>query len=89
MRLSKLKQLFYNQTVLLTVVDATHNERRFQFRFLNHLFRMVPGFMGKLGSIAGDRRQNVNPKFAQVPEQSELTYSVDLVAAAVETGTAA
>jgi len=50
---------------------------------------MVPGFMGKLGSIAGDRRQNVNPKFAQVPEQSELTYSVDLVAAAVETGTAA
>jgi len=26
---------------------VTHNERRFQFRLLNHLFRIVPGFMGK------------------------------------------
>jgi len=26
---------------------ATHNERRFQFRLLNHLFRIAPGFMGK------------------------------------------
>ena len=26
---------------------VTHNERRFQFRLFNHLFRIVPGFMGK------------------------------------------
>jgi len=26
---------------------ATHNERRFQFRLFNRLFRIVPGFMGK------------------------------------------
>ena len=34
-----------------------------------------------LGYIAGDRRQNLNPKFAQVPEQSEFTYNAYLVAA--------
>jgi len=33
-----------------------------------------------LGYIAGDR-QNLKPKFAQVPEQSDFTYSVYLVAA--------
>jgi len=41
--------------------------------------------MGKsdlnLGYIAGDRRQNLKPKFAQVPEQSDFTYGVYLVAA--------
>jgi len=26
---------------------VTHNERRIQFRLFNHLFRIVPGFMGK------------------------------------------
>jgi len=26
---------------------VTHNERRFQFRLFNHLFRIAPGFMGK------------------------------------------
>jgi len=34
-----------------------------------------------LGNIAGDRRQNLKPKFAQVPEQSECTYSAYLAAA--------
>jgi len=34
-----------------------------------------------LGYIAGDRRQNLTPKFAQVPEQSDFTYGVYLVAA--------
>jgi len=33
-----------------------------------------------LGYIAGDRRQNLKPKFAQVPEQSDFTYGVYLVA---------
>ena len=39
------------------------------------------GFMGNLGYIVCDRRQNLNPKFAQVAEQSEFTYSAYLVAA--------
>jgi len=34
-----------------------------------------------LGYIAGDRRQNLKPKFAQVPEQNDFTYGVYLVAA--------
>jgi len=34
-----------------------------------------------LGYIAGDRRQNLKSKFAQVPEQSEFPYGVYLVAA--------
>jgi len=34
-----------------------------------------------LGYIAGDRRQNLKPKLAQVPEQSGFTYSAYLVAA--------
>ena len=34
-----------------------------------------------LGYIAGYRRQNLKPKFAQVPEQSEFTYSAYSVAA--------
>jgi len=42
------------------------------------LFRVV---WESLGCIAGDRRQNLKPKFAQVPEQSEFTYSAYLVAA--------
>jgi len=31
--------------------------------------------------IAGDRRQNLKPEIAQVPEQSDFTYGVYLVAA--------
>jgi len=34
-----------------------------------------------LGYIAGDRRQNLKPKLAQVPEQSDSIYGVYLVAA--------
>jgi len=44
----------------------------------SELFRVV---WVNLGYIAGDRRQNLKPKFAQVPEQSEFTYSVYLAAA--------
>jgi len=32
-----------------------------------------------LGYIAGDRRQNSKTKIAQVPEQSEFTYSTYFV----------
>jgi len=34
-----------------------------------------------LGYIAGDRRQNLKPKFAPVPAQIKVTYSVYLLAA--------
>jgi len=34
-----------------------------------------------LGYIAGDRRQNLKPNIAQVPEQSDFAYCVYLVAA--------
>jgi len=34
-----------------------------------------------LGYTASDRRHNLKPKFAQVPEQSDFTYGVYLVAA--------
>jgi len=37
--------------------------------------------MGKSRLIAGDRRQNLKTPFAQVPEQSDFTYGVYLVAA--------
>jgi len=32
-------------------------------------------------NLGGDRRQNLKPKFAQEPEQSDFTYGVYLVAA--------
>jgi len=60
---------------------VTHNERRFQFRLFNHLFRVVSGFMGKSRINRGNRRQNLKPKFAQVPEQSDFTFGVYLVVA--------
>jgi len=34
-----------------------------------------------LGYIAGDRRQDLKPKLAQVPKQSDFTYGVYLAAA--------
>jgi len=52
---SKSKQLFHSQAVPMAFhyfSAATHNERRFQFRLRNHLFRIVPDFMGKSLVIA-------------------------------------
>jgi len=45
------------------------------------MFRIVPVAWVHLEYIAGDRRQNLRPKFAQEPEQSEFTYSAYLEAA--------
>jgi len=44
------------------------------------MFRIVPVSWVNLG-FAGDCRQNLKTNFAQVPEQSEFTYSAYLVAA--------
>jgi len=45
---------------------------------LSELFRVS---WVNLGDIDVDRRQNLKPKFAQVPEQSDFTQSGCLVAA--------
>jgi len=60
---------FSYSTCTNDVGAVTHNERRFQFRLLNHLFRVS---WVNLGYIAGDRRQKLKPKFAQVPEHAVL-----------------
>jgi len=73
-RLSNFQAVSLIQRVLMTLVlrlimnDGTCSE----------LFRVS---WVNLGYIAGDRRQNLKPKFAQVPEQSDFTYGVYLVAA--------
>ena len=38
---------FFYSTCTNDIGAVTHNERRFQLRLFNHLFRIVPGFMGK------------------------------------------
>jgi len=52
----------------------------FSFDSANRMFRIVPVAWVNLGCIAGDRRQYLKTTLAQVPEQSELTYSVHLIA---------
>jgi len=47
----------------------------------SELFRDSWVNRGNPGSIAGDRRQNLKPKFAHAHEQSKFTYGGDLVAA--------
>jgi len=53
----------------------------FSFDFSITCSELVRVSKVNLGYIAGDRSQNLNLKFAQVPEQRECTYSVYFVAA--------
>jgi len=53
----------------------------FSFDCANLTFRFLSVPVVNLDEIAGDRRQNLKPEFAQVPEQSDFTYSVYLVTA--------
>jgi len=77
--LSNSKQLFHNQTVLMTShyfdFDAvTHSIKDVSVSTINRL--LLPncsGFMGKSRRVHPDRCQNLKPKFAQVLEQSEFT----------------
>ena len=81
MRPSKPKQLFYNQTVLITFVLRLIVKDGFSFDSsitCSELFRVA---WVKLGQIAGYRRQNSKTKLAQVPEQSKFTPGGSLVAA--------
>jgi len=43
---------------------ATYNERRFQFRLVSRLFRVLPGFMGKSLVIAVKSSTNATTKLA-------------------------
>ena len=81
MRRSQLKQLFHHQTILITLVLRLITNDGFSSDSSiagSALFRVA---WVHLGYIAGDRRQNLNSKLAQVPEQSEFTYSAYFVAA--------
>jgi len=80
-RLSKSKQLFHNQRVPITLVLRLIMKDGFSFDTSITCSKLFRVSWVNLGYIAGDRRQNLKPKFAQVPEQREFTYSADSVAA--------
>ena len=72
MRLSKSKQLFHYQAVLMTpryFGAATHYKRRFQFRLVNRVFQTLPGSMG-LSCIMGNR--GLSP--AELQKRISLMY---------------
>jgi len=46
-RLSNYQDVSLIQLVRIYVGVATHNERRFQFRLVDRVFRVLPGFLGK------------------------------------------
>jgi len=80
-RLSNSQAVSRIQRVLLTLVLRLIMNDGFSFDssiICSESFRVS---WVHLGYIAGDRRQNLKPKFAQVPEQSDFTDGVYLVAA--------
>ena len=85
MRLSNYQIVSLIQRVVMTVVLRLIMNGSFSFDSANHVFRVLPGFMGESLVIAGDRRQklkqNVTTKIAHEHEQSEFTYGGYLVAA--------
>ena len=81
MRLSSSQDVSLIQRVLMTSVLRLIMNDGFSFDSsitCSELFRVS---WVNLGFIAGDLRQNMKPKFAQVPEQSDFSYGVYLVAA--------
>ena len=83
MCLSNSKQLFHNQTVLMTShyfdFDAvTHSIKDVSVSTINRL--LLPNYSGFMGKSRINCCQNLKP-IAQVPEQSECTQSGYLVAA--------
>jgi len=80
-RLSSSQDVSLIQRVLMTSVLRLIMNDGFSFDSsitCSELFRVS---WVNLGFIAGDLRQNMKPKFAQVPEQSDFSYGVYLVAA--------
>ena len=84
MCLSNSKQLFHNQTVLMTShyfdFDAvTHSIKDVSVSTMNRL--LLPNCSGFMGKSRINCCQNLKPNFAQVSEQSDFTYGGYLVAA--------
>jgi len=83
--LSNSKQLSHNQTVLMTshyfFFDAvTHSIKDVSVSTtINRL--LLPNCSGFMGKSRINCCQNLKPDFAQVPEQSDFSYGVYLVAA--------
>ena len=81
MRRSNSQAVSLIQRVLMTLVLRLMMNGGFSFDSsitCSELFRVS---WVNLGYIAGDRRQNLKPKLAQVPEQRDFTYGVYFVAA--------
>jgi len=58
---------------------VTHSIKGVSVRHVNSL--LLPNYSGFMGKLRINRCQNLKPNFAQVPEQSDCTYGVYLVAA--------
>jgi len=78
---SESKQIFHNQPVLILLVLWLIMNDGFSFDSSITCFEGFRVAWVNRGYIAADRRQNLKPNFAQVPEQSQFTYSAYLVAA--------
>ena len=78
MRLSNSQDVSLIQRVLMTLVPRLIMNDGFSIDSsitCSELFRVS---WVNLGYIADDRRQNLKPKFAQVPEPSDFAYGVYL-----------
>jgi len=82
--LSNSKQLFHDQTVLMTShyfdFDAvTHSIKDVSVSTITRL--LLPNCSGFMGKSRTHCCKNLKPNFAQVPEQSEFTLSGYLLVA--------
>jgi len=80
-RLSNSPDVSVIQHVLITLVLRLIMNDGFSVNSANRLFRVLPGFMGKLLFPPSEVQQNVTTKLAHAHEQSEFTYDAYLVAA--------
>ena len=80
MRLSNSQAVSLVQHVLMTLMLRLIMNDGFNFDSSITCSELFRASWVNLGYIAGDRRQNLKSKFAQVPEQSDFTYGVYLVA---------
>jgi len=83
-RLCNSQDVSLIQRMLIILVLRLMKKRRFQFRLVNRLFRVLLGCMGKSLPLIGrtfsrqEVQQNATTKLAHVHEQSEFTYGVYL-----------
>jgi len=80
-RLSNSQAVSLIQHVLMTLVLRLIMNDGFSFDFSIACSELSRVSWVNLGEIAGDRRQNLKPKIAQVPEQSDFIYGVYLLPA--------